>query len=122
MMAVAFAPAAASAVVMISVERVEVVPTGADQTVFLDVYLVDLDNTNERLNAYGLIIHGPANSPGGVRFTQPTRLLSAAHPYVFKDFAGYEPLDLDSNHSTLVVSIGPQGVGVEVNISNTNGM
>ena len=70
----------------VNVDQVEVLPSEQDRTVLVDVYLVDLDNVDERLDRVGVLLRGPANTPTGVRFA-PTYLLprpSGAHPYAFE--------------------------------------
>jgi hypothetical protein len=82
--ALAVAPAAAHAAVVVNVEHREVTPSATDQTLHLDVYLTDPDNVNERLNVFSVWLRGPANSADGVRFVPSPGPPSAAHPYVFR--------------------------------------
>jgi hypothetical protein len=96
--ALGFAPAIASATVQLNFEQ-QTLPvtvtkgvTNADQVVFLESYATDVDNTDERLNAYTIALTGTGNGfgdPAGVRFKVPTGTNFGAagkpvnHPYVF---------------------------------------
>ena len=115
-------PAFASAVVRINIERIDVVPNGTAQTVFLDVFGEDLDNANEQLAAFTIGIDAPTFSPTGVRFAPPgTGTLpksSAAHPFVFSDFAGVEVEDFGSDFKRIQGGSGLAGSTQQVNLSD----
>ena len=116
-------PALAGAALVLHVDHVELAPSDVDRTVPLDVYLVDPDGADEWLNRYGVMLVGSANTPVGVRFVPPSALPSAVHPYVFRDYPGYEPGDLQADHSSMLVVQGPQNPNIRANISEAyNGL
>jgi hypothetical protein len=115
-------PAFAQAVVRVNIERIDVIPTGAAQTVFLDVFGVDLDNSNEQLTAFTVGIDAPTFSANGVRFDIPgTGLLpkpGAAHPFVFSDFAGVEVDDFGSTFNRIQGGSALAGSTQQTNLSD----
>jgi hypothetical protein len=121
--AIALLPSFASATVVFNVEHLDVAPTGADQTVYLDVYLVDLDGINERLNDYLVAVRGPANAPGGVRFAEPAGFPSARHPFVFEPlWPGFRPPSQWIDN-LMDVGVFPQGTVGTVDVSDSlNGL
>ena|SRR5688572_25259970 len=114
-------PAFASAVVRIDIERIEVIPTGTAQTVFLDVFGVDLDDQNEQLAAFTIGIDAPTFSAAGVRFAPEGNGIlpkpSSAHPFVFSDFAGVEVEDFGSDFKRIQGGSGLAGSTQQVNLS-----
>jgi hypothetical protein len=117
------AASTASAALVLNVDHVALAPSATDQTVSLDVYLVDTDGVNERLNDFFVTVRGPSNTPGGVRFALRAALPSEDHPYVFERlFPGFRPPSLGTDDS---MSVGgfPQGVVGDVDVSDTlNGL
>ena len=74
---------------MVHVESVATAFSESDQVVYLEVHVNDLDNANERLNAYYVTLDAPAFSEGGLRFVPYLGVLPpAAHPNVFGGAAG----------------------------------
>jgi hypothetical protein len=113
---VLLAPSMASAVaiVYLGLER-DHVPNGTDQTVFVEVFLEDFDNSNEQLVAFSAAVNGIGFTPNGVRFLPPPVLPSNAHPYVFQGITGAALDDLGSSYNRFQVGgdmPGPQGVDV----------
>src|SRR5215208_728003 len=97
-------PVMASAVVQLNVDKIDVIPTAAQQTVFVDVFGNDLDNTDERLNTYTISVNGVGFSGTGTlpRFNIPaggtgsmgsTVRPSAAHPFVFGGLDTIPPIE-----------------------------
>jgi hypothetical protein len=92
-------PSVTSAVVIINIENQTPTATSSDSVLYLTVYATDVDNSNERLNAYIIAIDGPNFTPDGVRFVVPgsdfgrAGIPAAPHPYVFKDFATVPPIE-----------------------------
>lgn len=122
--AIGLCPTVASAVVQLNVERVDVVPTGAQQIVYLDVFGDDLaPEENERLSGYTIGIAAPTFTDSGVRFNIPDDATtldrpSAAHPYVFAAFPGVEPERAFSDFQT-VFALGAIAGSGDANISPT---
>jgi hypothetical protein len=120
---VLLAASAASAALVLNVDHLDVLPSEADQTVTLDVYLADVDGANERMNRFAVSLVGLANTPAGVRFVPPSALPSPAHPYVFRAYPGNGPVDIRAGFSHMLVAQAPQNPDTEVNISETyNGL
>lgn len=123
--AIGLAPVAASAVVIVRMDDVNVAPTGADQIVWVDVWADPGvgDTTDEMLDAFTIAIDGPSNQQNGVRFLPPVILPPAAHPYVFQDFPGSEPADFGSTFNRMQVGAATAGAGQTANITDTrNGL
>jgi hypothetical protein len=123
-------PVMASAVVQINVDRLDgVIPTAAQQTVYVDVFGVDMDNTDERLNTYTISVNGVGFSGTGnaPRFSFPaggTGSLgsivrpSAAHPFVFGGLDTIPPIEsFGSNAGRLQFASNTVEQTDEVNLS-----
>src|SRR3954467_9157691 len=74
------APSLAPAAVTINISPFAVPPaTGTDGVVYLEVFGTDVDGSNERLNAYTIVVQGagtgadgkPFGDPNGFRFVLP---------------------------------------------------
>jgi hypothetical protein len=122
-----YCPAAiASAVVTVKPENVTVTPNGSDQTVSIEVFATNPDDSeNERLNAYTISLDAPtfAASGNAPHFIIPSSFAFAdptAHPYVFAAFPGNGPVDPAglSDFKTVLLSAALGGTGQEANISN----
>jgi hypothetical protein len=119
---VSLVPSAASAVVMVNVEQATYATMPFDQVVYLEAFLTDLDNSNERLNAFTLALDGVGFSQTGVRFL-PQPGVPTAHPYVFKDFPGIVPEDMLSTPTRFQTGAGIPTLEGEANVSPTlNGL
>jgi len=98
-------PVMASAVVSVNGDRLEVIPGAAQQTVYIDVFGVDVDNTDERLNTYTIAVNAPlfsgtvANMPrfqipaGGTGSLGSVVRPSPAHPFVFGGLETIPPIE-----------------------------
>ena len=126
LLVVALCPVAARATVVINVEQIVSVPTGADQTVYIEVFLRDLDNTNEQLNAFSLALDAPLFSPNGIRFGPPENgsfPTPVGHPYVFGAFSGVVPEDFGSTYNRIQVGAGTSGQTQNVDVTDAlNGL
>jgi hypothetical protein len=122
--ALGLAPTLALASVSINVDKVTALPSATEQTVFVDVFGVDLPpEENELLNVFTIAINGVGFSPTGVRFQLPTGATfpgatykPTAHKFVFRD-QGFELepglTNVSSTASRIQVSseaIGPEDV------------
>ena len=120
-----FAPVARGAALVVAVEQPAFGPFDTEQTVYVDAYVVDVDNTDERLYSFKLSLDGPNFSPGGVRFGPSTnsRFQEPANPpYVFAGVAGAEPRDLNSTYDRIETSATlPFGLPT-VNVRERNGL
>jgi hypothetical protein len=122
--AIVTAASITSAAVVVNIDHVAVAPAAQDQTVYLDIFLVDLDNSDERLNGFMIRVLGRRNEPAGVRFAPPVQFPSDAHPYVFNAFQGSGPVEpIASNYREMNVFGGNQVPETEANVtSNLNGL
>jgi hypothetical protein len=101
---------------------------GTDKVVTFEVFGTDVDDSNERLNAYTIAINGfgPNFGANGVHFVVPGSNFGAAgkptgHPYVFKDLDPVPPIE--NFGSTLTrLQFGATAIGQldEVNIDNNS--
>ena len=102
----AAAPSLTSAAVTINLSPTFVTPLGfqTDAVVPIEVFALDLDGTDERLNAYTVAVEGAGvggsafGDPNGVRFQVPGLSFGVAgrptdHPYVFKDLDTIPPIE-----------------------------
>ena len=106
--AIALAPAAASAVVTVHVGRYDILP---GQPASVDVWLENVDTTTQRIDAFTVAVDGPFNQSDGVRFAPPPGLPSAAHPYIFRDSPGSVPEDFASTYNRMQVGAAVTGTG-----------
>jgi hypothetical protein len=92
-------PSATLATVVINIERATLTAAPGDSVMYLTAFVTDIDNSNERLNAYTVVIDAPGFTPDGVRFVIPGSDFglagrpAAPHPYVFKDFETVPPIE-----------------------------
>ena len=129
-LALAFFPAAASALVQVNVGRVDVVPNRADQIVSFEVFATNADaSENERLNAFTIALEASNFSPTGIRFVVPPVDpgsgtipfdVPTENPYVFGAYPGNGPVDPtgQSDYNTVFLSAALGGTGQEANISD----
>jgi hypothetical protein len=113
---VLLAATAAPAALVVNVDHVRVESSAGDQTVSLDVYLVDSDGVNERLNGFNVALTGAANTRAGVRFLPPSAYPSKAHPYVFRQFPGLGPDDIRADYAAMFA--GQVTQTAEINVSD----
>ena len=114
---VSLMPSSAWAVLRINIERIDFVPSGFDQSVLLDVFVEDLDNSNEQLAAFTVGVDGIGFTPNGLRLLPPV-LPGPAHPYVFQDFPGIVPEDLGSTYNRIQMGAGLPGPNMGVDVSD----
>jgi hypothetical protein len=118
-------PAAGAATLQVRLELPPaVVPTNAEQTVFFDAFVVDLDNTSERLVAFNLQLNATNFSPEGVRFGPSVNSRfpePANHPYVFEGIPTGVAEDFASTYNVIRVGAGPSETDVDVT-PNRNGL
>src|SRR5688500_16975419 len=114
------APSVASGVLRLNIGGFEIIPTANEQIVFTDVYVVDLDDSNERLTTFTIAIDAPRFSESGLRFAPPVGLPSPSHPYVFKDFPAAGLEDFGSSATRIAVGAELPGPADEVNVTDFN--
>ena len=125
--AIGLFPAIASAVVTVRIDTVNVLPTGADQVVGVDVWADpgEGDTINEGLDAFTIAFNGPRFTASGVRFQVPAPGATwptpdPAHPYVFTG-RNAPPEDFGSTFDR--AQVGGTITGQGVNITETlNGL
>ena len=122
-----FVPAAGAAKLQVALETELFDPaSNVEQTVFFEVYVRDLDNTNEQLNTFVLEIEAPQFSPEGVRIRPPVNRRfpePTIHPYVFQGFPGVEPEDFNSTYNVIRVAASLLNNEDEVDVANArNGL
>jgi hypothetical protein len=91
--------------VIVNVEPVRYIPTGQDQTLYFDVFAVDGTTTDEQLTGFTFALD-LASSPPGLRFVPTLGTLDLAHPYVFGDYAGREPVVFNATDTRIEVGAG----------------
>ena len=121
----AAAPSLTSAAVTINLSPTFVTPLGfqTDAVVPIEVFALDLDGTDERLNAYTVAVEGAGvggsafGDPNGVRFVVPPPNSTfgiagrpTEHPYVFKDFETIPPIE-DFNSTPAKLQFAATAVG-----------
>jgi hypothetical protein len=139
--AIGFCPAIASAAVTINLKPQGMVPDAAnkitvdkpsaDLNLRIEVFGVDTDGSNERLNAYTIALQGVGNGFGdatNIRFSVPGSTFGipgrpTEHPFVFKDLETIPPIEnFSSTPSKLQFASTAVGQEDEVDITpNLNG-
>jgi|SoiMethySBSTD1v2_1073268.scaffolds.fasta_scaffold1232602_1 hypothetical protein len=126
--ALGLCPVIASAAVVINVESKTVDTSGAtgDTTVPVEVFGVNADGGDERLNAYTIALDGASFAAGGIRFTVPgasfgTGGRPTVNPFVFKDMETIPPIE-NFGSTPQRLQFGSTAIGQEdeVNVDPTH--